>query len=294
MTVRDKLNSVKGYKEIISLNEKFISGRLEDIKKLEESEKNGIQLYNRPNKEAIEYNLDGILQYQYYNFLAKYSAGVDVIELKKEINPVLSSMEKSWEKSNGYVQMVWMLSIGIMLEIEDGEFSGLVKLVEKDNPNDFLVDFLIRYRVPSWQGESEGFMFKRPYQATQEIVRLTQTGSNNMNSLERLKKYLSKEWYRGHSDAGWHDAHKCGWNIHTGYWSFESGALAKILRLDDSSLKDTPYYPYDMVHWKDELPQSKFDTFIRAPLKTPNSALRSVGKMLIYFSKLRFCLCRKP
>jgi hypothetical protein len=34
--------------------------------------------------------------------------------------------------------------------------------------------------------------------------------------------------------------------------------------------------------------------FFRKPLKALNSALRSLGKMLIYFSKLRFCLSRKP
>ena len=32
----------------------------------------------------------------------------------------------------------------------------------------------------------------------------------------------------------------------------------------------------------------------RKPLKTQNAALRSFGKKLIYFSKLRFCLSRKP
>ena len=36
-----------------------------------------------------------------------------------------------------------------------------------------------------------------------------------------------------------------------GYWSFESGALVKILGLDDSSLKEVQYYPYDMVHWNE-------------------------------------------
>jgi hypothetical protein len=51
--------------------------------------------------------------------------------------------------------------------------------------------------------------------------------------------------------------HKSQWNIHSGYWSFESGALVKILGLDDSSLKDTQYYPYDMVHWEDEKPSPR-------------------------------------
>ena len=36
-----------------------------------------------------------------------------------------------------------------------------------------------------------------------------------------------------------------------GYWSFESGALVKILGLDDSSLKEVQYYPYDMLITQD-------------------------------------------
>ena len=48
------------------------------------------------------------------------------------------------------------------------------------------------------------------------------------------------------------DIHKYG-VIHDGYWSFESGALVKVLGLDDSSLKGLPYYPYDMVHWNDNI-----------------------------------------
>jgi hypothetical protein len=38
--------------------------------------------------------------------------------------------------------------------------------------------------------------------------------------------------------------------IYCGYWSFESGAIARILQLDDSTLANTPYYPYDMAHYK--------------------------------------------
>ncbi|WP_368135627.1 PoNe immunity protein domain-containing protein, partial [Bacteroides caccae] len=48
----------------------------------------------------------------------------------------------------------------------------------------------------------------------------------------------------------WYNDHKYG-IVHDGYWSFESGALVKVLGLDDSCLKGLPYYPYDMVHWND-------------------------------------------
>jgi hypothetical protein len=255
METRDKLNTLNGYQEIITLNEKFIFERFEDIKKLEESEKDGVQLYNRPNWEAIEYNYDDILNYKYEILLAKYSMGKDIRNVKEYFCTIIPIMEKSWQKSNGYVQIIWMLSVGIMLEIEDNIFIRLVHLIEKDNPNDFLIDFLISYRISSWEIKFDNFMFERPYQANHEIVSVSK--ADKIKGLKRLKKYLSKEWYRGHSDTGWYNDHKSKWNSHFGYWSFESGALVKILGLDDSSLKDMQYYPYDMVHWADEKSVSK-------------------------------------
>lgn len=38
--------------------------------------------------------------------------------------------------------------------------------------------------------------------------------------------------------------------LYSGYWSFESGAVVKILGLDDNELEDVKYYPYDLVHFK--------------------------------------------
>ncbi len=51
---------------------------------------------------------------------------------------------------------------------------------------------------------------------------------------------------------GWYDIHKTKEKLYYGYWSFETGAIAKILNLDDSSLKDVSYYPYDLVHYKEK------------------------------------------
>lgn len=249
METRDKLNTQEGYLEIIERQEKYIVENLDDIEKLKEYEANGVQLYKRSNLGAIDYNLDGILKYKYDNFIARYSFGVDFTELMQEYVSIIPYMEKRWKKAGGYVKMIWMLSVGIMLDAEDAIFARLAKIVDRDNPNDYLYDFIINHRIPSWGIKSDKFMSKIPYQATKEIILLSEM--DKTVGLERLKKYLSKEWYRGHSSAGWHDAHKSKFNIHSGYWSFESGALAKILGLDDSSLKGVQYYPYDMVHWKD-------------------------------------------
>ena len=68
------------------------------------------------------------------------------------------------------------------------------------------------------------------------------------NKIELLKKYLFN-WYN--EDCGCYEAHKSKQNIYYGYWSFEAGAIAKILNLNDSSLKNESYYPYDLVHYKE-------------------------------------------
>ena len=61
----------------------------------------------------------------------------------------------------------------------------------------------------------------------------------------KMKEKEVKDW-----KCDCYEAHKSSQNIYYGYWSFEAGAIAKILNLDDSNLKDVPYYPYDLVHYK--------------------------------------------
>ena len=63
-----------------------------------------------------------------------------------------------------------------------------------------------------------------------------------------LFSYL-KKWYNKHNECGWHDSHKSKQNLYYGYWSFEAGATAKILGIDDSDIRNCKYYPYDLVHY---------------------------------------------
>lgn len=135
-----------------------------------------------------------------------------------------------------------------MLDVDNSYFKKLADLVVENRVDDFLISYLINYKLPNTCLKTDKFLFSRPYKATLQIVSLSE--KDKEKGLDRLKQNLVKEWYRGHSDIGWYNSHKSKWDIHKGYWSFESGALAKILNLNDSSLKDLQYYPYDMVHYK--------------------------------------------
>lgn len=64
---------------------------------------------------------------------------------------------------------------------------------------------------------------------------------------ELLKSYLKSEWLRGHRSL--HGKPNVETDFYEGYWSFESGAIVKILQLDDTGWEEMMYYPYDMVHY---------------------------------------------
>lgn len=138
--------------------------------------------------------------------------------------------------------MIEMLSIGILLKINNEEFNKLTVLVDRENVNDFLIDFLINYKKSDWQ-QTTSLLWKK----YKKIVDVIETSKENKEKgLELLKKYL-KSWYKSIEIK----THESKWNIHKGYWSWESGAIAKIIGLEDNNLKDESYYPYDMVHFED-------------------------------------------
>ncbi|EHD5683104.1 DUF1911 domain-containing protein, partial [Listeria monocytogenes] len=84
------------------------------------------------------------------------------------------------------------------------------------------------------------------FKTLQELVQL----DDKEEMINKLKYYLENEWYKIYDDTGWYESHDYHEKIYSGYWSWESGAIAKILQLNDNDLKNLPYYPYDLVHYK--------------------------------------------
>ena len=239
MIIRDKLSTFERYEEILARQSEYIIEEQEDL--------TGYDPIS--DKKKIIDTYDTILKYSLDNLLVSYSMGSDLDTFKENLQIVIDSMEKVWRQSNGYVQMVWVLSFGIMLDINIQKINKLKDLVQQDNPNDYLIDFLLNSKT-DWALSHTDFKFPVPYKSLKDVISLALENRKN-EAVLRLKEYLDKEWYKGHSDTGWYNSHSSKYNIYSGYWSWESGALVKILGLDDTILKDQQYYPYDMVHWKD-------------------------------------------
>ncbi|MED2790305.1 DUF1911 domain-containing protein [Bacillus wiedmannii] len=184
---------------------------------------------------------------EYQILIAKHSMGEPIESLIDDYKLIAGKMEEFWD-INLYEDMLWMLSIGIMLEIDKNTFDILAKLVEKHKVNDFLYNFIIHYRNEEVNYQNGNWLFEKPFKSLINVILC----NDNTKSCEFMKKYLLEQWYVGHNDMGWYECHKHQEKLYFGYWSFESGAIAKILKLDDSSLKNTLYYPYDMVHYQEK------------------------------------------
>lgn len=187
------------------------------------------------------------LQNFYFNKLnALYSMGAPIEEIELLFPEIIHVMKKEWDADGGYVQILWMISIGIMIEAPEEQMKELECIVIKCRFEDILLDTLIHSYNPNWEIKSTKFQFDIPYSFLQNVI----DSSTKEEASSYLKNYLTEEWYAGHEDSGWYDSHNSREETYSGYWSFESGALAKVMGLDDSMLKDTPFYPYDLVHYR--------------------------------------------
>ncbi|MBP2624211.1 PoNe immunity protein domain-containing protein [Streptococcus oricebi] len=220
--------------------------REKKIENLEQDEAEGVSRYSLSNKEIVKNTQRTISLYAREVMLATYSAGFPLETFKEEYLKFVESLLPIWYSNSGYDSMLWALSIGILLEIDDEVFDKLVDLVRKDDPVDYLIDYLIHYRQPSWEIRND-FMFPRPYVFTEKITQ----ADSSAEATKLLQFYLEKEWYQGQRDSGWYDLHKINIKSFFGYWCFEAGAICKIMGLNPDDFKEVDYFPYDLVVGED-------------------------------------------
>ena len=242
MELRDTFSDKNNINGLIQVFQKAIQDSEQRIQAIEQDEKEGIQKFSLDNKVVISHIRSSICRYQKEVMIATYTAGYSIEDFKGEYIKYVACLQLSWQSNSGYLQMIWALSIGILLEIDEEIFDQFVDLVKKDDPEDYLIDYLIQSRHPEWTIRIN-YNFPRPYGFTRKIIE----EDNSDQAFKLLKEYVTKKWYPGHRNTGWYDLHKVNIDNYYGYWSFESGALCKLKGLDYKQLEGLPYFPYDLV-----------------------------------------------
>lgn len=221
---------------------------------IEKEEKNIIMFENAVKKSIVEKgesdrgtrNGFSILINSYQNEInLLYSYGEDLEIIEEQYKKLLSYYGKMWDRKYGYIEMIKVLALAVLFEVDKGEIYSLEERIIYENLDDYLANILIGVIDSAWTKKGTEFEFKGVYDCLRPIL-----DNKEDNSSELIKEYLQKKWYDIHKECTWYDSHRSSQNIYYGYWSFEAGAIAKILNIDDSNLKDEPYYPYDLVHYK--------------------------------------------
>lgn len=231
--VRDKIKDVQYFNV-------FINEDMQRIEKFKNKLNNNEVKKDRilPVKTAIHDLKLGIL-------IARYSKGDELNVLKDEFEEIFEEWVEVW-RPEFYSKNLQMLSLGVLFNIDSKKVKSIKNLLMKSNINDWLYNILLEFLGESIHKENVELLFPQVYGLLKKII------NSKDNQAYMMKEYISN-WYANHKDCGWYDSHKSTQNIYYGYWSFEAGAITKILKIDDELFKNQQYYPYDLVHFENEV-----------------------------------------
>lgn len=182
-------------------------------------------------------------------FTVAYSMGKPLEECYDIFITAADWFANGWEPDSTYADMLEMVALGYLLQIPDDKFNGIAKIVEQsdagsDYPEwkpDGILWFIINARRGGGKNPDE-VIYPTLYSYLLDITRMSKE-----DATVAMKKYLDT-WYDLHRNDPWYDNHKKD-QAYIGYWCWEAGAISKIMQLDDTTFKDSPYYPKDLVEW---------------------------------------------
>ena len=231
---------------------RVINDAEEQMKKVTADEEQGIQRYPSDNISIIWACHSELYQCGMAVFSAMYSLGEKIEDLCPYFDISVKGLENSYQSmfyntgfciNYNYDALLDLISIGILLEIDDNTMKVIADGARFYHANDALVDFLLSAYDIGWEHCTGKFYLPRPYQYTKDIIRTAQEDKEEASRL--LEEYVKKKWLSGN---GYKNAHKEKGYI--GVWRYDAAALAKILGLDDSCFKGKKNYPYDLAHYK--------------------------------------------
>ncbi|MFL9566464.1 PoNe immunity protein domain-containing protein [Acinetobacter baumannii] len=113
-------------------------------------------------------------------------------------------------------------------------------LAYENDEQDALLDKLVSPWLPDRE-ISEVYLRQLPYRKLEKVFTADEADRPAL-----MSAYMD-EWYGASKREPYHDRHKS--SQFPGYWSLEAAAITVILRIDDSSYRDKPYYPKDLVDY---------------------------------------------
>lgn len=187
-----------------------------------------------------------ILMFNLRKLIAMYSRGSSVDSLKLELPQLASDFKKAqsfvenyeddFELLETYVDYLWLVSLGILINDSNWVFENLK--FQPHPTKDFLLDFFLEKQQKS---DDRVVFHQKQFSLLQSAII-----ESPDKSQEKIQEFL-EGYYQSMNKTYWYGSHKSDSNSFFGYWCFEAAAVVKVCNFDDSSFRNHPLYPRDLV-----------------------------------------------
>ena len=138
-----------------------------------------------------------------------------------------------------------MSSLAILLDLDQSWFEKLATIVDREPKKDRLMENLLSYKLDNRAVEAKTSLF---VPSEKYLSALTLSNTDKQQAAQQVRLYLEEEWLDSLRwlTAGIKVPHESKIS-YFGYWDYVSAAITKLCDLDDSSYRDSPYYPADLM-----------------------------------------------
>ncbi|WP_303825936.1 PoNe immunity protein domain-containing protein [Ruminococcus flavefaciens] len=216
--MRDNLKDIDYYKSFLNYQYERIEKKMAKLKNSDEDK-----------KQRILISLTG---YEVDLLKAEFSSGASKEDLRVLLIRAIEIVCANHKVT--YDDLLTLLSLAILLNAK----SDAVRLINSSKDliyTDRLLKFIAAYietGIVDWDNTTT---IRKEYEALNQVFSAD-------DKEEAIKKYLAG-WYEAHSEYAWYNSHLRDSDTYCGYWSFESGAIAKILGIKENNLCNLNYYP---------------------------------------------------
>ena len=138
-----------------------------------------------------------------------------------------------------------MSSLALLLDLDQSWFEKLAMIVDREPKKDCLIENLLSYRLDDRAVDSTTSLF---LPSEKYLSALTLSNTDKQQAAQQVRSYLEEDWL---DSLRWLTAEQ---EVpqeskvnYFGYWDYVGAAITKLCDLDDSSYRDSPYYPADLM-----------------------------------------------
>lgn len=233
--MRDNYKSEEYYKKIYEQETFFIDSAEKRLKKVLD--------LKGPDFHTIPNCYTGIANDYFLRFYLSYTMGFNYDELLPDVHAFIMNASEGWTGEDFQI-LGLICSFSILFNIKNDYVKKVVSKTEQRLNDCKYGELFLKLVEPDFEVKADKTYYADD-KAIVEVIELAETDKSA--AVQRLKRYVDKEWFKTLTEGLITNTSRC----YRGYWCIEAAALVKALGLDDSELKESKYYPYDMAHFCD-------------------------------------------